>query len=520
MRLFGNAIQQYYGTLFITPPPGGTALTIAHIAGLPGLQINSTAPTTAVDIRNTSNGFQLELGYTASFAYIDASNATSGLALTTQGSANTRLSISNSGNVTIAAPSSGVALAVNGVAGQFTQTIQGSASAGNSNGLKILAGTNAADVALLVTNSANSVQFMQIIGTGAGQLGPSASLGLSWLAAGNVTIAAPSSGNTLTLSTVAGGYGVTISAASAGGGNAQTLFINSTNSLDNPFVQFARNSVSNGIIASIGTSGSLIPGSTANDFLIAGQTGGLLLSANLSSIALKITSAGNVTVNAPSSGSALTVNGSAGVDALTVKASSSSGNSFGAIISGGTTSADNALRVFNQATTVPFLQVFGDGGVTVGSPTGGDQGLGTLNATGLFVNGVAVGAGSTNGTFTGTMTGITGSPTSTGSYSVSGKTVTLSFAAQTGTSNATSFTITGLPAAIQPATGQYGSTNVGFTDNSVANKLGGIFVSAGGVATFYLVTDNITVITGGASNWTASGTKGFSGQLTFHYSLY
>ena len=32
-------------------------------------------------------------------------------------------------------------------------------------------------------------------------------------------------------------------------------------------------------------------------------------------------------------------------------------------------------------------------GVTVGSPTGGAQGLGTLNATGLYVNGVAVGTG-------------------------------------------------------------------------------------------------------------------------------
>lgn len=35
-----------------------------------------------------------------------------------------------------------------------------------------------------------------------------------------------------------------------------------------------------------------------------------------------------------------------------------------------------------------------DGGVTLGSPTGGSQGSGTLNATGLYVNGVAVGGSS------------------------------------------------------------------------------------------------------------------------------
>ena len=35
---------------------------------------------------------------------------------------------------------------------------------------------------------------------------------------------------------------------------------------------------------------------------------------------------------------------------------------------------------------------FNDGGVTIGSPTGASQGAGTLNVTGLYVNGVAVGA--------------------------------------------------------------------------------------------------------------------------------
>ena len=47
--------------------------------------------------------------------------------------------------------------------------------------------------------------------------------------------------------------------------------------------------------------------------------------------------------------------------------------------------------------TISFTQAMtlnNDGGVVVGGPTGGDKGSGTINATGLYVNGVAVGTGS------------------------------------------------------------------------------------------------------------------------------
>lgn len=46
-----------------------------------------------------------------------------------------------------------------------------------------------------------------------------------------------------------------------------------------------------------------------------------------------------------------------------------------------------------------------DGGVTIGSPTGGDQGAGTLNATGLYINGTSVGAGTFLPLAGGTMSG-------------------------------------------------------------------------------------------------------------------
>ena len=46
---------------------------------------------------------------------------------------------------------------------------------------------------------------------------------------------------------------------------------------------------------------------------------------------------------------------------------------------------------FAGTTTVSILNA--SGGVTLGSPTGGNEGPGTLNATGVYVNGVAVGTG-------------------------------------------------------------------------------------------------------------------------------
>lgn len=69
---------------------------------------------------------------------------------------------------------------------------------------------------------------------------------------------------------------------------------------------------------------------------------------------------------------------------------------------------------------------------------------------------IALGGGSAGeiaqGTFTGTLTGCTTSPTGTFTWQRVGNLVTLNFPALSATSNATTLTITGLPAVIQPAT--------------------------------------------------------------------
>jgi hypothetical protein len=105
---------------------------------------------------------------------------------------------------------------------------------------------------------------------------------------------------------------------------------------------------------------------------------------------LTITNAGNVTIGAPSGGSPLSVTGVANSQTIVVTGSGTSGQSFGVNIRAGTTAADTALAITNVGVTQNLFQIFGDGGAVIGTPTGGDKGLGTLNCTGLFVNGVAV----------------------------------------------------------------------------------------------------------------------------------
>jgi hypothetical protein len=82
--------------------------------------------------------------------------------------------------------------------------------------------------------------------------------------------------------------------------------------------------------------------------------------------------------------------GAANQFAATFTGSSSSGQSYGIKVNGGTTAGDDCA-IFNDRTgATQYLLIQGAGSVLVGSPTGGGQGVGTINAQGLYVNGVAV----------------------------------------------------------------------------------------------------------------------------------
>lgn len=108
-------------------------------------------------------------------------------------------------------------------------------------------------------------------------------------------------------------------------------------------------------------------------------------------------------------------------------------------------------------------------------------------------------------TYTGTLTGVTGSVTGTIRYVVVGKQVTIMIPNITGTSNTTSCTITGMPAAIRPA------RRIGFTAYILDAGAISDHISSG----FDIETDGtITLIQSGlAANFTNSGTKGIYGDV-------
>jgi hypothetical protein len=123
----------------------------------------------------------------------------------------------------------------------------------------------------------------------------------------------------------------------------------------------------------------------------------------------------------------------------------------------------------------------------------------------------------TYGSFTATAVGLTTAPTATFYYAVAGNMVTL-FAGGTvtGTSNSTSFSLSGLPALITPTRTQTPyAAQTGFSDNS-ASCWAAVQINTTGTIAFlhFAAYGNPPALTG----WTASGSKG-SGGFSVPYLL-
>lgn len=103
-----------------------------------------------------------------------------------------------------------------------------------------------------------------------------------------------------------------------------------------------------------------------------------------------INTGGSVSIPAPSSGIGLSVTGNTTGEALHLQGSATTGSSFGLELLAGSNASDFAMVVADHSASSQYLKIFGDGGSNFGSPTGGNKGLGTVNATGIFVNGQAV----------------------------------------------------------------------------------------------------------------------------------
>lgn len=118
------------------------------------------------------------------------------------------------------------------------------------------------------------------------------------------------------------------------------------------------------------------------------------------------------------------------------------------------------------------------------------------------------------GTFTGTFTGMSFATTGTVDYIIIGKMAVVTIRAVSNASNTTAFTMTGLPASLQPATRSplipiaYGASE----DNSSTGFNSSASISAG--------SGTIVFAKNGSSNgWTSSGNKGFVNDVVMVYPL-
>jgi hypothetical protein len=204
---------------------------------------------------------------------------------------------------------------------------------------------------------------------------------------------------------------------------------------------------------------------------------------------------------------------------------------WGISISGNAAGLSSTLGVASGGTGATTLSgvLKGNGTSAIGSAASSDVitlWSGTCNS-GTFLAGdgscQAAGSGQTSGTFTGTFTGFSGSVTCGMKYRLTGSTVTLFISAGTdctGTSNATTFTMTGLPGAIQP-THQTSGVAALIYDNSTLVE-GASYIAAGGSTVTFSVSTTTAVAnknTFASNTWTNSGTKGLHGAWQWTYDL-
>lgn len=226
-----------------------------------------------------------------------------------------------------------------------------------------------------------------------------------------------------------------------------------------------------GVLANGNATGCITPYSVVNESantIFSGPSSGTAalptfrsMVANDLPLSASFTWTGNITYT-PGSGVGVTINGAASSDSIDINngvsraaniiGNSGTGTSDGLAISAGTNSSDYALDITNRAGSSSLFRIFGDGSVVVGSPTGGAEGAGTVNAQDVYVNGVALGASGS-----GILTYVSGCSAGTFApsygYSINGDAVVLRTGASTCTSTSGAVTAS-LPVAITPANSQ------------------------------------------------------------------
>lgn len=123
------------------------------------------------------------------------------------------------------------------------------------------------------------------------------------------------------------------------------------------------------------------------------------------------------------------------------------------------------------------------------------------------------------GSFTGTFSGFASSPTGTCFWCRQGNIVTLLITGGQGVSNANSFSMTGLPSAIYPASTKIVAIPGGGISNSSATIDAGASRISMSIANSGLSGLINFILNGSANAWATSGTKGFTAPTEITYSL-
>lgn len=269
--------------------------------------------------------------------------------------------------VTINAFTGNSGLIVNAVAGQYAEQI---VAASGARGLLINAGALSTDYAMRVQNAAASLDLLVCRSDGSGYISvPSGNAILTWNGSSNLVFGNATDNNAFDFA--GGGTGTVTGPWTFTPTGGQAITINAY--INNWGMQI------NGSSTSGDSYGLFIQaGTTAADtaLYVRSQSGAQNF--------LNITGAGDGTVYCPwvfeaasgvsveivgfTGNNALRVTGAASVYAqvLTGVGAAGSGTSFGLAIVAGTTASDVPFVVQNQAASIVFLEMFGDGHATVG----------------------------------------------------------------------------------------------------------------------------------------------------------
>lgn len=216
---------------------------------------------------------------------------------------------------------------------------------------------------------------------------------------------------------------------------------------------------------------------------------------------------------------------------LTVNATTGDASAF--IDADGAT--NNAYSLYRSDTADCYVGVAGTTDALVTGATHGDLVLRCASQDILFtadsgttvhlevdssvnITGGARAATCGSGSFTGTLTGYASGPTGTVQWRRSGNEVTLFLTSNLdGTSNADTMTMTGLPAAVQPASGQSGPSM--FMEDSGSGVSGAFFVSSSTITFYVLMPDINGRARPNSTGFVTSGTKGLLSGWAIRYQV-